>query len=176
MDLGKLTELKAEDLMEGETILWTALQSWYVFIKNVLLVVILVPASFFITLYILFTGGNLLFLSLPVLFLMASAFLSIETIISRYTTRYYITTDRVLARHGLFSKHIDAVQYSKVQNIELHKSFYESIADIGDIYIDVAGGSGVELKIDNVQDPEVPHGLILKLMRKREMRGVSDGL
>ena len=99
--------------------------------------------------------------------------MALGTIYRHYSRRYYITNNRVLARSGIFTKHIDGVPYSKIQNIELRKSFYESIADVGDILIDVAGGPGLELTLDNVPDPEKPYKLILKQMKIREDRGIT---
>lgn len=103
-----------------------------------------------------------------------ASLLFISSIFSHYSVRYFITTFRVIKRIGIFSKHINYVPYSKIQNIKIRKTVSERIVDIGDISIDVAGSSGIEMRIDNIQDPEKIHHLILENMRKKER--VGDGL
>jgi len=55
--------------------------------------------------------------------------------------------------------------YETSGNIEI------DLSDVGDILIDVAGTSGVELTIDNVRDPEKPYRLILRKMRGKKDNG-----
>jgi len=180
--LERTTLLREEDLMPDEKILMDMFQSWYIELKSFIMMGILLLFSFlFIVMAILTPNlkigpislSPLIFLGLAFFIIIAILIIAVSVILHHYSTRYYITSDRVLARRGLFTKNVEGVPYSKIQDIELRKSFYESIADIGDILIDVAGTSGVELSIDNVRDPEKPYRLILEKMRgKKDNSGV----
>ncbi|HEX55296.1 MAG: hypothetical protein DRO90_00685 [Candidatus Altiarchaeales archaeon] len=180
--LEKLTELREEDLMPNEKILMSMFQSWYIELQSFIMmgILILIAIVFFILAILVpnpaigpIKFSRLVFVGFGIFIIIAVLLMALGTIYRHYSRRYYITNNRVLARSGIFTKHIDGVPYSKIQNIELRKSFYESIADVGDILIDVAGGPGLELTLDNVPDPEKPYKLILKQMKIREDRGIT---
>jgi uncharacterized membrane protein YdbT with pleckstrin-like domain len=172
--LNKLTQLAEEDLMPDEQVLFTAFSSWYAELKPILFAVISILASITLLIYSLITqAGPVPYVFGGLLFLLAPLLL-INSILSHYSVRYFITTFRVIKRVGLFSKHLNYVPYSKIQNIKMRKNLSERIIDEGDVLIDVAGSSGIEVRIDNIRDPEKIHQLILENMRKKEKAG--DGL
>jgi len=161
----KLTKLEGEDLLPNEKLLYESFPSWYAEVGNLTPAVTALLIAIVILIYYFISDiGFILPIVSGILFL-ASLLLLFMSAYSHYSTRYFITSERVLKRHGLVSKHLDGIPYAKIQNIEMHKRVGERLVDIGDIFLDVAGGPGIELVLDNVPDPEKAHKIIMEMMR-----------
>jgi len=155
-----LTKLEGEDLLPSEKLLYDSFASWYSEASTLILSGVALLIAFLVTLYFLIAGISSFVLFVPAVMLFASILMVWMSAHSHYSVRYFITSERILKRRGLLSKHLDGVPYDKIQNIEMHKKLGEKLVDIGDIFIDVAGGPGLELVLNNIPDPEKPHKMI----------------
>ncbi len=162
--LTSLTRLSDEDLLEDEHIYYSSLASWWGEIGMLALSGFLFLGFLAALGYYLAADANDSLILISGASLLAGLFLFFISVFGHYSTRYFVTDKRVMKREGLFSKNLDVVPYRNIQNVELKKKFTERIVDIGDIYIDVAGGPDVELVFDNYPDPEKPHKKIQELM------------
>ena len=84
--------------------------------------------------------------------------LGVLVIASAYLTRQntdYVITDRsVYKKTGIFSRSVSEVEYEKVQNTSFSVGVVGRYFGYGDVDISTAGGSGVEMSLDGVSDPQ----------------------
>lgn len=69
-------------------------------------------------------------------------------------TDYALTTDNVFIRRGVLSETVERVGVGRIQSTTLTKDFFGNMFDYGTVEISTAGGSGVELRITDLDDPE----------------------
>lgn len=67
--------------------------------------------------------------------------------------RLQITNKRVIWVRGIFSKNSMEVLHDRIQNIEIHQSFWNRLWSVGRIAISSAGEADFEIKADNVPNP-----------------------
>lgn len=97
----------------------------------------------------------------------------------RTTHTDYLLTDRnVYKKTGVWSENVTRVGVDKVQNTQLKKDLFGNLFDYGTVYLSTAGGSGVEMSIEDLDDPDVFRGELRALMttasdRERETGGVD---
>ena len=163
-----ITKLEGEDLLPNEKLLYDSFSSWYGEVSTLLLSGVALIIAFLVVVYFLIVGTSSFVLFVPAVMLFAALLMVWMSAHSHYSVRYFVTSERVLKRYGLLSKHLDGVPYDKIQNIEMHKRLGEKLVDIGDIFIDVAGGPGLELVLNNLPDPEKPHRLINDMMMSKK--------
>lgn len=168
--LEQLTNLAAEDLAPGEEIIFSTKRAWY---HEGLLY--LVSCVSLIAAVVVFAGAFLKrltgFLAVMAnliggLCLVSSILFSVNAILTQYSVRYFLTDRRIIKRTGVFTKKITSIEYEHIQNTRVEKNTAERLVDMGDIYIDTAGGSGPEIIIENIHDPERMYRLILENMHK----------
>jgi uncharacterized membrane protein YdbT with pleckstrin-like domain len=82
------------------------------------------------------------------LLIIASAYLT------RKNTDYVITDRSVYKKTGIFSRSVSEVEYEKVQNTSFSVGVVGRYFGYGDVDISTAGGSGVEMSLDGVSDPQ----------------------
>lgn len=82
------------------------------------------------------------------LLIIASAYLT------RKNTDYVITDKSVYKKTGIFSRSVSEVEYEKVQNTSFSVGVVGRYFGYGDVDISTAGGSGVEMSLDGVSDPQ----------------------
>ena len=82
------------------------------------------------------------------LLIIASAYLT------RQNTNYVITDKSVYKKTGIFSRSVSEVEYEKVQNTSFSVGVVGRYFGYGDVDISTAGGSGVEMSLDGVSDPQ----------------------
>jgi len=167
MLLESFTALKPEDMIPDEEILVDRFQSWWVELKNVFIAIATLVISVFLFYYYSIQDQNIAFLIFSAVCFFAFLFLGILIFSSHFSVRYFLTSERIMVRNGLFSKNIRAVPYNKIQDVQLKKTFFERIKDVGDILVNVAGSSEIELRLENLNDPEKVYTLILEKMKAR---------
>ena len=74
--------------------------------------------------------------------------------ISLKNTRLQISGDRVLFRTGWLSTKETEVRAQDVRDIEITKTFWQRLADTGDLSLSTSGQSGMEISIAGLKDPE----------------------
>ena len=162
-----ITKLEGDDLLPGEKLLYDSFASWYSEASTLILSGVAFIIAFLVVIYVLIAKISSFVLFVPGVMIFAAVLMVWMSAHSHYSVRYFITSERVLKRRGLMSKHLDGIPYDKIQNIEMHKKLGEKLVDIGDILIDVAGGPGLELVLNNLPDPEKPHRLINDMMMSK---------
>lgn len=79
-------------------------------------------------------------------------------------TDYVLTTHNLYRKTGVFSENVTRVGLDKVQNTILTKGLLGSRFDYGDVGVSTAGGSGVELRVTDVDDPGALRGELRRLV------------
>ncbi|WP_277555461.1 PH domain-containing protein [Halobaculum limi] len=102
------------------------------------------------------------------LFIIASAYLT------RENTEYVITTEALYKKRGILSRDVKRVGFEKVQDTSYTQGFFGTQFGYGDVDISTAGGSGVELRFDSVEDPKRIQELVNERIRARDGRS-RDG-
>ncbi|HEX4489750.1 MAG TPA: PH domain-containing protein [Acidimicrobiia bacterium] len=78
-------------------------------------------------------------------------------------THFVVTTDRVIYRTGVLSKHSVEIPLERVNNINFNQSIWERMIGAGDLEIESAGRDG-QSKFDDVQHPPIVQQEIYKQM------------
>lgn len=68
--------------------------------------------------------------------------------------RYELTTERAIAREGLFSQTTSEIQLEHVRNVIVQKSFSDRLLGLGTVALSTAGQSGMEIAFRSVRDPQ----------------------
>lgn len=145
--------------MTGETVLYETYKSWWA------ATVFAVVAMALLILSLIIFAGVIVFLYsqyIALFLLLLSLFMVILALIEHYSTRYIITSKRVLERRGLLSKHLNSVEYEKVQDVRLRKGIIAHLLDIGTLELNTAGTYGVEMVLTWIADPEKLHNMIME--------------
>ncbi len=168
-----LTSLKAEDLIPNEEIVFSTYSVWFSELTMLAVTVLALVASVGLLAYGFFTkiaGVWGMLLNVFALITLASGILfSVSLLVNHYSKRFFLTNFRLIKRTGLFSKKLIYVQYDKVQNVRVSKNIGERMVDMGDIYVDTAGGDEVEMVILDIPDPEKMQRMILEGMEKQKI-------
>lgn len=69
------------------------------------------------------------------------------------TTHFVLTTERLIYRRGLLSKHGRDVPLGRVNNIDMHQTVWERILRAGDLLIESAGETGQQ-RFTDIRRPE----------------------
>lgn len=168
-----ITELKPEDLIGNETILFSSYAAW--FSESTIIVVTILSTILSLGLTVYGWLNNLqgiwatLVYGFAAICFFSGFILSGGVLVNHFSTRYFLTNHRVIIRKGVISKRIIYAQYDKIQNVRVSKSLTESMIDMGDIYIDTSGGDQTELAILDIPDPEKMHRMILQGMESERI-------
>ncbi|MFB6097110.1 MAG: PH domain-containing protein [Haloferacaceae archaeon] len=68
-------------------------------------------------------------------------------------THYVLTTENLYRRDGVFSETVNRVGVEKIQRTTLSKGLLGNLFDYGTVDVSTAGGSGVEMRIEDLDDP-----------------------
>lgn len=92
------------------------------------------------------------------------------------STRYTITNQRVIVRHGLLRKSIEEVDLRMVKDYRVRQSVGERILKTGDVIIVSIDSSMPNLELRNVPDAEAVKEILRKavLKYKRQMGVVTE--
>jgi uncharacterized membrane protein YdbT with pleckstrin-like domain len=85
------------------------------------------------------------------------------------TTNFVITTDRLIYRHGVLSKHGIEIPLERVNTVFFSQSILERIVGSGDLVIESAGELGRQ-DFSNVRKPSAVQNEIHKQMEANENR------
>lgn len=64
-----------------------------------------------------------------------------------------VTTNRVILRKGIFSKHTNTVYHVHVNNIRVGQSFIQRVFNVGSVEILTGGHAGVEISVSGIPNP-----------------------
>ena len=70
------------------------------------------------------------------------------------STTYTITSEKVVAEHGLLAKRKTSVFLSDIRNVEVSQSFSQRIFNLGTVNVSTAGNSGYEIVMPGISAPD----------------------
>ncbi|MEY2425309.1 MAG: hypothetical protein QOI61_881, partial [Actinomycetota bacterium] len=68
------------------------------------------------------------------------------------TTDFVLTTDRLITRTGILSRHSREIPLDRINDLECHQSLFERVIHAGDLMIESGGEMG-QSTFSNVGDP-----------------------
>lgn len=98
-----------------------------------------------------FLGG---ILTLTVILAIVGIPLIIYRIIQIKTTKYTITSDKLISETGLFNKRKTSIFLADIRNVDLSSGLWQRFLKIGYIRVSTAGNAGYEITMEGVADPE----------------------
>ncbi|MFB6192634.1 MAG: PH domain-containing protein [Candidatus Nanohaloarchaea archaeon] len=94
-------------------------------------------------------------------------------------TFFVVTSQGLYRKSGVFSRNVQKIGFDKVQNISFSQGVFGSYFDYGNIEISTAGGQGVEMRFNSIEQPREVEQIInsnLKQERSREEKGGDSQL
>ena len=85
------------------------------------------------------------------------------------TTNFVVTTDRLIYRHGVLSKHGIEIPLDRVNTVFFRQSLFERIVGAGDLVIESASETGRQ-RFSNVKHPSAVQNEIYRQMEANENR------
>lgn len=86
--------------------------------------------------------------------LIGPALIILKSEIERRFVRYYITSQQVIERRGIFSQTTESTMYENITDVKLTEAINERIFDVGDIKVNTAGHDGSTIRLRGLKDPE----------------------
>lgn len=103
------------------------------------------------------------------LLIMAGAYYSVKN-------TYFVVTDQGLYRKsGVLSRNVQKIGFDKVQNISFSQGIFGSYFDYGNIEISTAGGQGVEMRFNSIQQPREVEKIVNSRLKQEKKVGSSEG-
>lgn len=113
-----------------------------------------------------------LIFGIPLAILLVGIVVIVGAYLWRENTYYVVTTDGVYKKTGIFSRSVTEIEYEKIQNTAYSASAMGRWLGYGTVEISTAGGSGVEMRIQGVENPqEVQQRLSARVT---EVQGTDD--
>lgn len=100
------------------------------------------------------------------LLIIASAYLTLEN------TDFVVTSDGLYKKTGIISRNVQKIGFDKVQNISFSQGVLGKHFDYGNVEISTAGGSGIEMSFNSIEDPKNVQELINSQIRSG---GTAEG-
>lgn len=96
------------------------------------------------------------------LLIIAGAYLSVKN-------TYFVVTDQGLYRKsGVLSRNVQKIGFDKVQNISFSQGVFGSYFDYGNIEISTAGGQGVEMRFNSIDNPREVEKIVNNHLQKEK--------
>jgi uncharacterized membrane protein YdbT with pleckstrin-like domain len=152
-------------LNEGEDLVLDLHPHWVYFVKSALLFIVAVAIG---VLLLAWGWEGVTLAGSGVLILIALVWLSF-TYLKWVTTNFVITTDRLIYRHGILSKHGIEIPLERVNTVFFSQSIFERMVGSGDLVIESAGELGRQ-DFSNVRKPSAVQNEIHKQMEANENR------
>jgi uncharacterized membrane protein YdbT with pleckstrin-like domain len=86
----------------------------------------------------------------------------VMTVIDHRRTVYAITSEEVYYRRGIIQNNINQVRVDRIQNTSLNQGLMAQLLSFGDVDLDTAGGTDIELRINNIPNPHRVNKIITK--------------
>lgn len=83
-------------------------------------------------------------------------------------TDYVITNKGVYKKTGILSRSVTEIEYEKIQNTSFSAGPMGRYFGYGDVDISTAGGSGVEMKLRAVEDPQSVQKRLSRLVKRAQ--------
>jgi uncharacterized membrane protein YdbT with pleckstrin-like domain len=152
-------------LNEGEDVVLDLHPHWVYFVKSALAFLVAVAIG---VLLLAWGWEGFTLAGSGVLILVALIWLGV-TYLKWVTTNFVITTDRLIYRHGVISKHGIEIPLERVNTVFFSQGILERIVGSGDLVIESAGELGRQ-DFANVRKPSAVQNEIHKQMEANENR------
>lgn len=108
--------------------------------------------------------------------LLGAASYAIPMVIQWKFTQYVLTTERIIVRGGVISKHGTEIPLEVINNVLFSQSAFERALGYGDVLVESAGSMG-QSRLANIPDPEHFQSEIYRARERRAMdlEGRSGG-
>ena len=124
------------------------LPSWWHFMREIIVAVMLACAGLFILL-----ASQVDFRVGVGLIAAAALMITLATLHRRYTS-WSLTSDRLIERRGLLASHRREMELADVRSIEVDRSFAQRLLGIGEVMIASSASADFIIKLSDVPDPE----------------------
>jgi uncharacterized membrane protein YdbT with pleckstrin-like domain len=81
-------------------------------------------------------------------------------------TSFVVTNQGLYKKQGIMSRSVQKIGFDKVQNISFSQGIFGTQFDYGNIEISTAGGSGVEMRFNSIDNPREVEQIINKHLKK----------
>lgn len=90
-------------------------------------------------------------------------------------TSFVVTNQGLYKKEGVLSRNVQKIGFDKVQNISFSQGITGTYFDYGSIEISTAGGSGVEMRFNSIDQPREVEQIINKHLKKeKESTGTTE--
>lgn len=152
-------------LNEGEEIVLDLRPHWWVFVKPILTLVLVVAATVAATRYI---DGDI-----PLYVGLGFSVLVILGLIWRYlewvTTNFVVTTDRLIYRAGVFGKSGREIPLERLNDIAVNQTLFERLIRAGDVMIE-SGGERGQQTFHDIKAPFIVQNVIYREIENAQAR------
>lgn len=152
-------------LNENEELILDLHPHWVYFVKSAILFIVAVALG---VLLLAWGWEGVTLAGSGILILIALVWVGF-TYLEWVTTNFVITTDRLIYRHGILSKHGIEIPLERVNTVFFSQSILERIVGSGDLVIESAGELGRQ-DFSNVRKPSAVQNEIHKQMEANENR------
>jgi len=92
-------------------------------------------------------------ISIPFVFVGIGVFMILAAYLNVMNTSFVVTNQGLYKKTGIMSRNVQKIGFDKVQNISFSQGIFGNYFDFGSIEISTAGGQGVEMKFNSINDP-----------------------
>jgi len=92
--------------------------------------------------------------------------LVVRPVVSWATTRYVLTNERLITRHGLIAKSGVEIPLERITNVNFNQSVFERMLGAGDLLVESAGTGG-QSRFSNIPRPDEFASLLYKIREDR---------
>lgn len=102
------------------------------------------------------------------LIIIAGAYLNVKN------TDFVVTNGGLYKKTGVLSRSVQKIGFEKVQNISFSQGVLANYFGYGNVEISTAGGSGVEMRFNGIDDPKSVQERVAKEMKKQTGRDEDE--
>lgn len=102
------------------------------------------------------------------LLVMAGAYLNVKN------TSFLVTNEGLYRKTGILSRSVQKIGFDKVQNISFSQGILGNYFGYGNIEVSTAGGSGVEMRFNSIDNPREVENIVNNKLKKAQSREKSD--
>lgn len=84
----------------------------------------------------------------------------VATYLRFWAVEYLVTTEELYHKRGFLSRSVTNLRLERVQDTGFTQTLFQRLFDYGHVHVSTAGGGGVELRFENVDDPAAVNATI----------------
>ena len=140
---------------------------WWFFAKSVAVLAL----SVVLAVFVLAAGWS--WANIPVaIFVFVTLVWFVQRYIAWVSTHFVLTSDRVIYRSGIISKHGIEIPLERINTIFFHQRIFERLLGLGDLDIESASKDGAQ-RFDDIQNPSGVQNEIYQQMEANEMKAAQ---